>query len=250
MKRNSKRFLSLFITVPMTLSLMATPVFATVPDSAAAPVVTEQENAAAPETTETQQGNDAAPETAEETQQDPAASIPETTEETQESTEVPQEAAEPAEQAEDTTITVGDSLSTFTIDASKIEAPEITPNEMQLSEEELDAVDTSDPEIATIEEELKSIKVLDAEGNSVALTEEQIQTVLGMYGKYQQQWQANADVLGVQSPFYLMFNDNGEDGLGVLGEMLCLAGVSVEPDVSVNRDALAWGLCCKDVCAS
>lgn len=228
MKRNSKRFLSLFITVPMTLSLMATPVFATVPDNATAPVVSEQENAAAPETTEAQQGNDAAPETAEETQQDPAASIPATTEETQESTEVPQEAAEPAEQAEDTTITVGDSLSTFTIDASKIEAPEITPNEMQLSEEELDAVDTSDPEISTIEEELKSIKVLDAEGNSVALTGEQIQTVLGMYGKYQQQWQANADVLGVQSPFYLMFNDNGEDGLGMLGEMLCLAGVSVE----------------------
>lgn len=233
MKRNSKRFLSLFITVPMTLSLMATPVFATVPDSAAAPVVTEQENAAAPETTETQQGNDAAPETAEETQQDPAASIPATTEETQESTEVPQEAAEPAEQAEDTTITVGDSLSTFTIDASKIEAPEINVNEMQLTEEELNSVDESDPEIATIKEELQNIKVLNADGESVALTEEQIQTVVTMYSQYQKQWQDNANILGVQSPFYLMFNDN-EDELGVLGEMLCLAGKSVDDVRSGN----------------
>ena len=83
MKRNSKRFLSLFITVPMTLSLMATPVFATVPDNAAAPVVSEQENAAVPEATE-EQGSEATPETAEETQQDPAVSAPETTEETQE----------------------------------------------------------------------------------------------------------------------------------------------------------------------
>ena len=31
-----------------------------------------------------------------------------------------------------------------------------------------------------------------------------------------------------------MFNDNGEDGLGVLGEMLCLAGVSVEDVRSGN----------------
>lgn len=234
MKRNSKRFLSLFITVPMTLSLMATPVFATVPDNAIAPVVAEQENAAAPETTEAQQGNDAAPETAEETLQDSAASTPATTEETLENTEVPQEAAEPAEQAEDTTITVGDSLSTFTIDASKIEAPEINVNEMQLTEEELNSVDESDPEIATIKEELQNIKVLNADGESVPLTEEQIQTVLGMYSEYQQQWQDNADVLGVQSPFYLQFNDNGEDGLGVLGEMLTLAGVSVEDVRSGN----------------
>ena len=49
-----------------------------------------------------------------------------------------------------------------------------------------------------------------------------------MYSQYQTQWQENADVLGVQSPFYLMFNDDGEDGLGVLGEMLCLAGKSVD----------------------
>ena len=189
-----------------------------------------QEETAAPETSEDTQ-EDADTDTAEETQ-DSAAGADQESSRTETDTET--SAADNAGEDAEISINLEDSLTTFTVDASKIEAPEITPNEMQLSEEELDAVDTSDPEIATIEEELKSIKVLDAEGNSVALTEEQIQTVLGMYGKYQQQWQANADVLGVQSPFYLMFNDNGEDGLGVLGEMLCLAGVSVEDVRSGN----------------
>ena len=225
MKRNTKRFLSLFLAVPMTLSLVATPVSATPSDSAESQV---QEDAAAPETSEeTQEAADTAADTAEETQGDAAEAEPESSQ-TEAETDTENSSADNAGGDTEISIELEESLSTFTVDASKIEAPEITPNEMQLSEEELDAVDTSDPEIATIEEELKSIKVLDAEGNSVALTEEQIQTVLGMYSSYQQQWQDNADVLGVQSPFYLMFNDNGEDGLGVLGEMLCLAGVSVE----------------------
>ena len=231
MKRNTKRFLSLFLAVPMTLSLVATPVSATPSDSAESQV---QEDAAAPETSEeTQEAADTAADTAEETQGDAAEAEPESSQ-TEAETDTENSSADNAGGDTEISIELEESLSTFTVDASKIEAPEITPNEMQLSEEELDAVDTSDPEIATIEEELQSIKVLDAEGNSVALTEEQIKTVLGMYGQYQQQWQANADVLGVQSPFYLMFNDNGEDGLGVLGEMLCLAGVSVEDVRSGN----------------
>ena len=225
MKRNTKRFLSLFLAVPMTLSLVATPVSATPSDSAESQV---QEDAAAPETSEeTQEAADTAADTAEETQGDAAEAEPESSQ-TEAETDTENSSADNAGGDTEISIELEESLSTFTVDASKIEAPEITPNEMQLSEEELDAVDTSDPEIATIEEELQSIKVLDAEGNSVALTDEQIKTVLGMYGQYQQQWQANADVLGVQSPFYLMFNDNGEDGLGVLGEMLCLAGKSVD----------------------
>lgn len=227
MKRNSKRFLSLFLAVPMTLSLMSMPVSAAPTGSADQQI---QEETAAPETSEdTQEAADT--DTAEETQ-DSAAGADQESSRTETDTE--NSAADNAGEDAEISINLEDTLTTFTVDASKIEAPEITPNEMQLSEEELDAVDTSDPEIATIEEELKSIKVLDAEGNSVALTDEQIQTVLGMYGQYQQQWQANADVLGVQSPFYLMFNDNGEDGLGVLGEMLCLAGVSVEDVRSGN----------------
>ena len=171
MKRNSKRFLSLFLSIPMAMSLVATPVSATVPDGdSETTVVTDpgtQEN-----TEET------APETVEEPQEEAA----ETT------TEESQEGADETASQGNTVFTVQDSLSTFTVDTSKIEAPEINVNEMQLTEEELNSVDESDPEIATIKEELQNIKVLNVDGESVALTEEQIQTVLGMYTQYQEQW--------------------------------------------------------------
>lgn len=49
-----------------------------------------------------------------------------------------------------------------------------------------------------------------------------------MFQQYQDNWKANADVLGAQLPFYMQYNDKGEDGLGVLGEMLVLAGVTVD----------------------
>ena len=255
MKRNTKRFLSLFVSVPMTLNLMATPVSAAAPDATANPVVTEQETTITmmPETITDPQENteEVMPETTTDPQENTEEEIPETIETPQENEtemtpevaetspeneietvpetiEQPQQNTETTVPVESSTITVEDSLSTFTIDASKIEVPEINVNEMQLTDEELNAVDESDPEITTIKEELENIKVLNDDGESVALTPEQIETVLGMYTQYQQQWQANADVLGVQNPFYLQFNDDGEDGLGILGEMLTLAGVSVD----------------------
>ena len=64
MKRNSKRFLSLFLAVPMTLSLMSMPVSAAPTGSADQQV---QEETAAPETSEDTQ-EDADTDTAEETQ--------------------------------------------------------------------------------------------------------------------------------------------------------------------------------------
>ena len=235
MRKNGKKFLSLFLSVSMAFGVWTMPVYATQSQN------TEENTVViVPEALQGEQGYI-------ETQQDDNAGISQKIEETapQQTNNADANSVEPEGTPEDTNDTVtdnsgeielniGDGLSTFSIDTSEIEAPEINVNEMQLTEEELDAVDENDPEIATIKEELEDIEVLDAEGNSVALTDEQIQTVLGMYGQYQQQWQDNADILGVQSPFYLMFNDNGEDGLGVLGEMLCLAGVSVEDVRSGN----------------
>lgn len=235
MRKNGKKFLSLFLSVSMAFGVWTMPVYATQSQN------TEENTVViVPEAVQGEQGYI-------ETQQDDNAGISQKIEETapQQTNNADANSVEPEETPEDTNDTVtdnsgeielnmGDGLSTFSIDTSEIEAPEINVNEMQLTEEELDAVDENDPEIATIKEELEDIEVLDAEGNSVALTDEQIQTVLGMYTEYQQQWQDNADVLGVQSPFYLMFNDKGEDGLGVLGEMLCLAGVSVEDVRSGN----------------
>lgn len=49
-----------------------------------------------------------------------------------------------------------------------------------------------------------------------------------MFQQYLDFWYENEDVLGVQLPFYLNSNDNGEDDLGILGQMLVLAGVSVD----------------------
>lgn len=229
MRKNAKKFLSLFLSVSMAFGVWTMPVYATQSQN-----TEENTVVTVPGTVQDEEGNI-------EAQQDDNVGMPQEIEETasQQANNADANPVEPEETPGDTNDTVtdnsgeielniGDGLSTFSIDTSEIGAPEINVNEMQLTEEELDAVDENDPEIATIKEELEDIAVLDDEGDSVALTDEQIQTVLGMYAQYQEQWQDNADILGVQSPFYLMFNDNGEDGLGVLGEMLTLAGVSVD----------------------
>ena len=51
--------------------------------------------------------------------------------------------------------------------------------------------------------------------------------MLGMFQQYLQNWTENANVLGVQLPFFLSYNDSKDD-LGILGEMLALAGTSVD----------------------
>lgn len=60
-----------------------------------------------------------------------------------------------------------------------------------------------------------------------------------MYQQYLNHWSANANVLGVQNPFFLDFNDD-TDGLGILGEMLALDGKSVQDvrDGKVSYDDL------------
>ena len=109
-------------------------------------------------------------------------------------------------------------------------------------------VDETDPTIAQLRKELEEVEIVGGEANgepgiSTAdlyddeaeataekqkLTEEQIHNVLDLYSQYQTYWKENADVLGVQMPFYLQYNDNDKDGLGVLGEMLILAGKTVK----------------------
>ena len=95
-----------------------------------------------------------------------------------------------------------------------------------LSPEDVE-IDEEDPAIITLKAELKDIKVLGAEGEPTPLTEEQIGQVLALYQQYLDHWKANMNVLGAQTPFFLSYNDN-VDGLGMLGEMLVLAGDSVE----------------------
>ena len=89
-------------------------------------------------------------------------------------------------------------------------------------------LDMSDPEMQAVAQDLETQEVTDTEGEKVGLTDDQKQQVLNLYQQYLDYRTEHADVLGAQAPFYLSFNDDNEDGLGILGEMLVLAGVSVD----------------------
>lgn len=123
-------------------------------------------------------------------------------------------------------ITVGDEQVPFSMDESDINAAMVADNSEDTT------VDTSDPAVKSVKKELKNIRVKSTKADGTEekkkLTAEQQKQVLGMFQNYQDNWKANADVLGAQLPFYMQHNDKGEDGLGVLGEMLVLAGVTVD----------------------
>ena len=121
-------------------------------------------------------------------------------------------------------------------------------------------IDESDPAIQSLRKALEEVETVggeagtesnesnistadlyeaDEQAETKKLTEDQINTVVGMYQQYLDQWSANANVLGVQNPFFLDFNDD-TDGLGILGEMLALDGKSVQDvrDGKVSYDDL------------
>lgn len=110
-------------------------------------------------------------------------------------------------------------------------------------------IDESDPAIQSLRKALEEVEIVGGEAGTESnesnistadlyeadeqettqkLTEDQINTVVGMYQQYLDQWSANANVLGVQNPYFLNFNDDNKDGLGILGEMLALDGASVQ----------------------
>lgn len=101
-------------------------------------------------------------------------------------------------------------------------------------------IDESDPAIQSLRKALEEVEIVggeagtesnesnistadlyeaDEQAETKKLTEDQINTVVGMYQQYLDQWSANANVLGVQNPFFLDFNDD-TDGLGILGGCL------------------------------
>ena len=124
-------------------------------------------------------------------------------------------------------------------------------------------IDESDPAIQSLRKALEEVEIVggeagtesnesnistadlyeadeaDEQAETKKLTEDQINTVVGMYQQYLNQWSANANVLGVQNPFFLDFNDD-TDGLGILGEMLALDGKTVQDvrDGKVKYDDL------------
>lgn len=153
----------------------------------------------------------------------------------QEETPEPEKAPE-EEKKEETSGTIEDSYtpSTFNVDEIINDVDVDTSNVISDAHEAVVKknagdvkVDESDPVIETVKEELNQMKVTNEDGEKVPLTEEQKQQVLGMFQDYMANWEKNADIFGVQMPFYLNFNDN-KDELGVLGEMLANANVPVD----------------------
>ena len=187
MKKRMKKLASLCLSVSMVFSMFSVPVYASPADNEAS------EQTETVESTVTEDNAEASNQEVEEAQ-------PQTT-------------------------TVVETFGTYTVNAADLDVSDVTPYSVSVEGEV--AVDESNPITTTIEEELGDIKVLNKDGESVALTEEQIQQILYVWGQYQDQCKANANLLGVQQPFFLSYNDN-KDGLGVLGEMLVLAGYTVD----------------------
>lgn len=179
---------------------------------------------------------------------------PEEADEQETADEADAQAAE--EESKEATTDEDIQISSFKFDASgiKFNGANAAVADNLVKDQDIE-IDENDPAIAQLRKELEEIEVVGGEAgeedevSTVALydaeesedttdttdttekkklTDEQITKVLGMYSQYQQYWTENADVLGVQMPFYLQYNDNGEDGLGVLGEMLILAGKTVK----------------------
>lgn len=124
-------------------------------------------------------------------------------------------------------------------------------------------IDESDPAIQSLRKALEEVEIVGGEAGTESnesnistadlyeadeadgqettqkLTDEQIDTVVKQYQNYLNQWADNGNVLGVQNPFFLDFNDD-TDGLGILGEMLALDGKTVQDvrDGKVKYDDL------------
>lgn len=204
MKKSTKQISSLLLASAMLLGMITTPVSAV--ETGAETAKTASSDAAAK-----QSNRGAAPDSTEAKADKKAETVSD--KETYEN-----------QSAAPIVFTVEGSSKPIVLDANAIDL-DIDPNAVEIDESV--TLDMDDPLMLVVESELKEIKVLDADGESKPLTETQIQTILYMFQQYTDQWAANADVLGVQLPFFLSYNDNGEDGLGVLGEMLAIANVSV-----------------------
>lgn len=138
-----------------------------------------------------------------------------------------------------------DNMGNVEIDLSgvEIDVDSINPNAPVLTEEQLASVeDIDDPILQAVNNELDEMVIEGGEAESPIatyaegdeteetkkpLTDDQRKTVVYMFNEYLNYWYQHEDVLGIQLPFYLNSNDNADD-LGILGQMLVLAGVSVD----------------------
>lgn len=250
MKKRSKMLLSLFLSTIMVFSVVPSRVLAE-PAHEETPAVQENTTEAVQDKTNTNEAEDPATE-------DPATedSVTEddATEATTDSSNTDNDAVTQTDTDENKVTISGITIQTPVI---KFEGANAAVAEQLTKDVE---IDEEDPAIQSLREALGDLEMVGGEAGTESnesnistadldeaneqaetkkLTEDQINTVVGMYQQYLNQWSANANVLGVQNPFFLDFNDD-TDGLGILGQMLALDGKSVKDvrDGKVSYDDL------------
>lgn len=245
MKKRSKMLLSLFLSAMMVFSVVPSTVLAeTAPEET--PAVQENPTEAVQDNTNTNEAED--PATEDSVTEDDA------TEATTDSSNTDNDAVAQTDTDENKVTISGITIQTPVIqfEGANAAVAEALTKDIK--------IDESDPAIQSLREALGDLEMVggeagtesnesnistadlyeaDEQAETKKLTADQINTVVGMYQQYLNQWSANANVLGVQNPFFLDFNDD-TDGLGILGEMLALDGKSVQDvrDGKVSYDDL------------
>ena len=245
MKKRSKMLLSLFLSAMMVFSVVPSTVFAE-PTHEETPAVQENTTEAGLDNTNTNEAED--PATEDSVTEDDA------TEATTDSSNTDNDAVAQTDTDENKVTISGITIQTPVI---QFEGANAAVAEQLTKDVE---IDEEDPAIQSLREALGNLEMVggeagtesnesnistadlyeaDEQAETKKLTEDQINTVVGMYQQYLNQWSANANVLGVQNPFFLDFNDD-TDGLGILGQMLALDGKSVQDvrDGKVSYDDL------------
>lgn len=229
MKKRSKMLLSLFLSAMMVFSVVPSTVLAeTAPEET--PAVQENPTEAVQDNTNTNEAED--PATEDSVTEDDA------TEATTDSSNTDNDAVAQTDTDENKVTISGITIQTPVIqfEGANAAVAEALTKDIK--------IDESDPAIQSLREALGDLEMVggeagtesnesnistadlyeaDEQAETKKLTEDQINTVVGMYQQYLNQWSANANVLGVQNPFFLDFNDD-TDGLGILGQMLALDG--------------------------
>ena len=245
MKKRSKMLLSLFLSTIMVFSVVPSTVLAeTAPEET--PAVQENPTEAVQDNTNINEAED--PATEDSVTEDDA------TEATTDSSNTDNDAVAQTDTDENKVTISGITIQTPVI---QFEGANAAVAEQLTKDVE---IDEEDPAIQSLREALGNLEMVggeagtesnesnistadlyeaDEQAETKKLTEDQINTVVGMYQQYLNQWSANANVLGVQNPFFLDFNDD-TDGLGILGQMLALDGKSVQDvrDGKVSYDDL------------
>ena len=240
MKKRNQKLLSLFLSAMMVVGVVPSTVYAAPEQATEIAVEQEADTEATNEDTvinenEADASADQAQENTDEAQADDTAQENETA----------------AEEAEAQTASEENAVDTtgFTIKTPEIKFEGVNAAAAAALTKDVE-IDETNPAIQGLRKELENLEIVGGEAgasNSEAnintaavddedgqvekkpLTKEQIDIVVKQYKEYLRQWENNANVLGVQNPFFLDFNDHSKnDELGILGEMLALDGKSVE----------------------